>query len=299
MLPRRKEGPARPILENERGGVLVEFALIAFVFYLLAALVIEMGRMIFVGQTVQEAARVAARELSVTPLPAAMTFDEALQAPQVVTRLFDPGFLVIDLGAFPADEDLQAFFDALPVVNQMLRPLMIVEHLGETTLLRYPGALLNDPASPSGYGVRIPRVVSRGAEGVETICWTSVLEEIPGGAFSLIGGAPQSGLVALRINYPFQAASLSGFLPNPAGLFAPSVGPIEADDAAVQVASDPACGLPAGVSPFFPADSGPSQAVGTYAGSYGLGGQMAFARTIRPFRKLLAGQAIFRREVVL
>lgn len=287
------------IIKSESGAVMVEFALIAFVFYLLIAMAIEMGRMIFIAQAAQEAAGVAARELSLTPLPASITFEEALQEPQVVTRLFDPDLLVIDLAAFPTDEDLQAFFETLPLVNQMLRPMMIVDHSGDTTLLRYPGALLNDPVSSTGYGVRIPRVVSRGAGGAETICWTPVLEEITGGAFSLDGGAPQSGMAAVRINYPFQAASLSGFLPNPAGLFEPSAGPIGADDGAVQIDPDPACALPAGTSLFAPVDPGEPQAVGTHAGSYGLGGQFAFARTVRPFRKLLAGQAIFRREVVL
>ena len=40
-------------------------------------------------------------------------------------------------------------------------------------------------------------------------------------------------------------------------------------------------------------------AVGPYAGPYGLGRQFALAgRTLRPFRKLISAQAIYRREVV-
>ena len=40
-------------------------------------------------------------------------------------------------------------------------------------------------------------------------------------------------------------------------------------------------------------------AVGPYAGPYGLGRQLALAgRTLRPFRKLISAQAIYRREVV-
>ena len=37
--------------------------------------------------------------------------------------------------------------------------------------------------------------------------------------------------------------------------------------------------------------------VGTYSGPYGLGRQFAFVREVRPYRKLLSAQAIFRREV--
>ncbi|MDZ4800022.1 MAG: hypothetical protein SGI92_17850, partial [Bryobacteraceae bacterium] len=38
--------------------------------------------------------------------------------------------------------------------------------------------------------------------------------------------------------------------------------------------------------------------IGTYAGENGLGAQYAFAKKVRPFRRLLTGQAFFRREVM-
>jgi len=39
--------------------------------------------------------------------------------------------------------------------------------------------------------------------------------------------------------------------------------------------------------------------VGPYAGTFGLGRQLALAgRTVRPFRKVVSAQAIYRREVV-
>jgi hypothetical protein len=41
----------------------------------------------------------------------------------------------------------------------------------------------------------------------------------------------------------------------------------------------------------------PGSEVGPYAGEYGLGRLYSASKTIRPFRKLLAAQAIFRREV--
>ena len=42
---------------------------------------------------------------------------------------------------------------------------------------------------------------------------------------------------------------------------------------------------------------GDPDAVGTYAGRFGLGKQLAFGKSVRPFRRLLSAQAIYRREV--
>lgn len=288
---------------SQRGGVLIEFALLSLVFYLLIALVLDMGRMIFSAQVLQDAARVAARELSLTPLPAAMSFDDALDDPAVKAQVFDSALLVIDLDTFSDDLAFQSFLDQLPLVNKMLRSLMIFEQVeikGSTRrLLRFPGALLNDPTTPSGLSVGIPRVESRGADGVETIRWVPVLEEIPNGSFSLVAPdplnpPPQRGLVAVRLNYPFQAATLSGFQQGPGGMFEPNLANrIQADDANV----DDSANNPISGSPF--AD-GELPTVGPYGGRFGLGGQLAFAgETLRPYRKLLSAQAISRREVLL
>ena len=100
------------------------------------------------------------------------------------------------------------------------------------------------------------------------------------------------GLAAVRINYPYQAAMLSGFFP-PVATFddpiPPNLGsPILADDGGV---------LETNATPGGLVDDG--GAVGPYAGSYGLGRQLALAgRVVRPFRRLVTAQAIFRREVI-
>ncbi|MCA9421539.1 MAG: pilus assembly protein, partial [Nitrospira sp.] len=65
--------PLGPVA-SQRGGILIEFAFLSLVFYVLVALVVDIGRMVFAAQVLQDAARVAARELSLVPLPAAMTF---------------------------------------------------------------------------------------------------------------------------------------------------------------------------------------------------------------------------------
>lgn len=286
--------PSSP-LRDERGGVLIEFALIALVLYLLLAFTLDFGRLFFTAQAVQAAARVAARELALVPLPATTTFTAALQDPVVLANIYDPGKLVIPV---TDDAAFQLALASLPVVNKALVPLMIHETIGGTEYLRYPGALLNDPNSSTGLAVGIPRVVLRDlSSGAETIEWVAPIEEIRSdpadeatGPFSVASTGSQQGLVAIRVNYPFQAAALSGFMQGPDGPFEPGGAPILADDGGVTSAN----ALPNGQT-----TAAPAGGIGTYAGTYGLGGQLAWAQTRRPFRKLLTAQAIFRREVLL
>jgi hypothetical protein len=291
---------------------MVELALVMLVVYLVAAVGIELGRMVFSARVIQDAARVAARELALTPLPPAPAggFDDpVVQA--ALNNVLDPCRLVVDIDATP---DLDALFATFPVVNQMLRAAMIVDLVtidgAPRRLLRYPGALLRPPAGactpPVEFIVGIPVVTSRGSDGVETIKWVGVLEEVRpdadacSGPFSLAApdpvGCPSApagqprGVVALRINYPYQAAALSAYTPRPPTTEDPMPPnldrPIVAADGGVSdIGTAPGTPLP---------DDG---AVGPYAGPYGLGRQFALAKQVRPFRKLLAAQAVFRREI--
>lgn len=274
----------------------------ALVLYLLIVVTIDIGRMVYTAQILQDAARVAARELSVTPLPADLTLDDALARLDVRARVFDPALLVIDLDAYPTQADLDAFLGSLPVVNKSLRPLMIYDRVdvaGATrNLLRYPGALLADAGSPTGFTVGIPRVASRDATGTETIEWLPVISEVrpdqadpTSGPFSVtdLGAARvQRGLVALAINYPFQAAATSSFRANPGGPTEPNLAfPNEANDAGVAQLDAP----PQGTVQALDSTTSP------YSGPFGLGKQLALAREVRPFRRLLSAQSLFRREV--
>jgi len=287
---------------GRRGAVLVEFALVSLVLYLLVAAGLEFGRATFSAQVIQDAARLGARELALTPLPAAMTLDDALARAEVRSRIYDPERLVIDLDTdVAAGQTLDEFFGALPLVNQALRPAMIYEEveIGGATrrLLRYPGALLGDPSAPSGLTVGIPLVTSRSASGEETIEWLAAVEEIRNdrtdpttGPFSMDASGPavRHGLVALRINYPYQAASLGGYRASPAGPLEPNgTNPNVADDGAVTETNAPAAGSVIGSLTSSP---------GAYSGPFGLGTQLAVGQRVRPFRRLLTAQAIFRRE---
>lgn len=284
----------RPALATSaaRGSVLVEFALISLAFYLLMAGTIELGRAIASSQVIQNAARVGARELAMLELPATMTFEEALQLPEVRAQIYDPSLLVVNVSAGEPNTDLW------PVVNRMLLPVMVRTTVGGTDggteYLQYPGAIV--ASASEGLTVAVPHVVSRDpVTGAEQIRWLSVVEEVRAdpddphtGPFSVSSTGPQKLLVALRINCPYQAATLSAMQPNPET--GAMTQPILADDDAVS-AQNPAPGTLIGAS----SDSG------LYSGPYGLGKFYAFGAQgqdgVRPFRRLLSAQAIFRREV--
>ena len=256
---------------GQRGGALVEFALISFVLYLIFAGTIELGRMIFAAQILQDAARVAARELAVTPTPAAIDFDGALQLPIVKAQVWDASLLVVDGST---DATIEAGFAAMPLVNRALRPLFITDTIpgpggADLPVLRYPGALVVDAAAPLGVTVKIPKLQAGGG-----YAQLEVLAEVraPGapGPFSAAAPVAPNAIAAVVVNYPFQAASMSGFEKQPVG--EPNAGfVIEAPD---------------------------DTPIGTYSGENGLGAQYAFAKKVRPFRRLLTGQAFFRREVM-
>jgi hypothetical protein len=80
----------------------------------------------------------------------------------------------------------------------------------------------------------------------------------------------------------FQPAAPTATDPLPPNLSRPLI----ADDASVESTNAPP-GNPIG-----------GTAIGPYAGPYGLGAQYALAGgTVRPFRRLVSAQAVFRREV--
>jgi len=262
---------------SRRGSVLVEFAFVALVLYLLLAATIEFGRIFFSAHTLQTAVDVGTRELAHLPLPATSTFDAALQDPTVQARIYSQDWLVVDLDSLPSD--LDAFWADKPVLNQQLRNLMILDTETGQRLLRYPGALVSATGTPTGYTVRIPVV-----DASNTVVWHDVVEEIkPEGAaegpFSLLAPPPNPpelrGFVALRINYPYQAAALTGYRSNPANQ--PGESPMPNID--------------------FPVETDDDAGPGTYTGPLGLGKQYALGKEVRPYRKVLSAQAIYRREV--
>lgn len=324
----------RTSLASQRGAALIEFALVSIALYVLLAAGIEFGRLMFDANALQDVARVAARELATAPTIADATFEYALTCDvetdanclvNLRRRVFDPACLVVDLTDPAVATDPDGYFAAMPVVNRSLRALMIMEP-SRPGLLRYAGALVNDAsglacsaigangqAAATGLTVAIPLVEARDGSGIESISWLPVLEEIRAaadvqcparGPFSLVylsaddecgaldeDPVTERGLVAVRVNYPFQAATLSGYrtVTNSDGVPSPNMSAfILANDGAVQQNTVPPGPL-----------VGDDGAIGPYAGAFGLGRQLTLAgRVVRPFRKVISAQSVFRREVI-
>jgi hypothetical protein len=74
-LPPTRSALLRRPRRARRGQSLVEFALVALVVYLLLAAILTFGHALYVAQGLQQAADLAAREISRTPLPAEITLD--------------------------------------------------------------------------------------------------------------------------------------------------------------------------------------------------------------------------------
>lgn len=300
---------------RERGGILIEFAVVSLAFVLLMGATIELGRATFLSQAAQGAARLAARELALVPLPADTTFEQALADATVRERVYDDRWLVIDLDNLdnpdtPGTETtIDALFGTLPAVNRAMRPLMIFDQpqVGGVVrrLMRYPGALLSSADPGVEFTVQVPLVAGRDPDtGTETdVIWARVLEEVRvdradplTGSFSM--AAANGGLVAVRVNVPFQASMLAGYQQGPGGVFDVNAGqPIEADDTAIVGGSVPldGAGYVQSAADLVTDIPGPR----AYAGPAGLGSFYSFNKVVRPFRKVVSAQALSRREVVL
>jgi len=268
---------------GRRGGVLVEFALLSLAIYLVFAGMLSLGRWLGVSQAAQSAASFAAREIALYPLPAEATFAQALADPGFRAAVYDPDLTVVDIEAFPPGPALDQFFATAPTVNQALRPLMVTSNVstpgGQRRVLHMPGAIVDSATSPSGLSVLVPRILARdGTTGAETqVELVPVLEEITPGAFQFSGAG--GGLVGVRLNVPYQSAALAAYLPPPQYTGTPII-------ATDQGGSNEIIG------------PGPEGA-GPYSGTFGLGRLEAFGLSVRPFRRLVAAQALFRRELAL
>jgi hypothetical protein len=166
--------------------------------------------------------------------------------------------------------------------------------------------------------VVVPLVETIQVPVAETVTrWVKPVEEITSsgnGPFSVAAtdasnSSFQPGMVALRINYPFQAAGLVKYVPT--GNFTatdptvPITDRITASDSNVE--STPGfSALPTGKYQLaVAADADPFDALGTSrvnSGRFGLGRLSAYkqdagALGVRPYRRVITAQAIYRREV--
>lgn len=296
------------------GAALVEFALISLAFYLLFAGTVELGRLMILNQGLQEATQTAAKQFAQAEFPANYTFEQAMfdpvtPDPVLDTPVYDPRALVIDLTALPEGTQIDDVMATLPVINQSMQFLMILEDVdveGQSRrLFRMPGTLLiNDgfaqnsiPSNPLGLYVQIPKVVGRTADGQEIIEWVNVLEEIRAdnsfaaadtGSFSALPTFPgqRTNYSAVRINLPFHSPILSAFMTTADdGLTTP----VEAVGVSGLVNPEDQFGRLIG-------DIADDDSL--YGGEYGLGRNLSMGTRVRPFRRLLSAQAIRTRDLV-
>ena len=284
-----------------RGSALVEFALVALPLYLLVAAVLTFGFLFWSGSAIQQAAEVGAQEIARMPLPPEVDLKTVMDRSDFKEHIYDEAKLVIPEGDVEASGLRFADYAAenLPLINRLLSSVYIFDDNYGGGVYRYPGAIVQR----NGYDtILIPVVKSDGG-----IQWVAPVEEmrVQGvGPFSVSAAAPPGatsfapGTVALRINYPYQSASMSSFgessgTPPHRG----NIGnPISADDTHF---SDEA---PEGYTLQVGANAYVDDVQNIHGGRYGMGRQIALPFEhvgdygVRPFRKVISAQAIFRRE---
>ena len=141
---------------REDGAALAEFAVLSILVWLLLAGVLDLGRAFASQHVLQNAARAAARELSLRELPVDQTFQGVLDRGLV----FDEGFLLVGSelatrcgvttgeGGITLDVARRVLEAAdAPVLNRLLLPLWIRDEIGGDEVLRYPGAVVRRAAS--------------------------------------------------------------------------------------------------------------------------------------------------------
>ena len=320
------------IAGRRSGQALLEFAVLIPLFLILIGVTISFGLFFYQGNVLQQAVDVAAQEISRMPFAPTMELglgrldkcnlsDLACQTDEFKNQIYDEKHLVILDSMWDASTsfggDFQAYVATLPLLNRLLIPVMIRDNLGEMT--RYPGALVTNDAGE--LTVLIP-IVAYNYNGVidgfycsgETILeWVAPVEEIrvdhdddgstPNeGPFRLVSNSESGsdiesftrGMVAIRINYPAQSTALINRtdIPsssNPDGVRGQVI--VVAND---QAMTDGNTGCYSLVVDGLP-DAGSS--ADPFGGRYGLGSLGVLKGNVRPFRKVMTFQAIYRREV--
>ena len=311
------EGQTVPDLRNcpqidrgrqRSGQALIEFAFLLPLLVILIGATLSFGLFFFQANTLQQGVDVAAQEISRMPfaptaelglgdLSAANTavmYDSNFQS-----QIYDEQFLVIHdsewAAGTTANGDYRAYVDTLPLLNRLLATVMVRDATFGAGVTRFPGAIVAN--SITGEETVLVPIIGYNADGTETLVeWVAPVEEIrPGGGqgpFSLTATNSAAsfvpGMVALRINYPAQSTTLVNRTGDRGQVI------IRADDSSLGGDGDTGSNYSLVVG----AESGPADTT-INSGRYGLGRQAALfeANGIRPYRKVMSVQAIYRREV--
>ena len=248
-----------------------------------------------------------------------------------LSEIYDEQYLVIhdtEWGSGTAyDGDFQAFADTLPLLNRLLVQVMVRDN----DMTRYPGTLVQNSAGEETILIPIVeyRSTTAGNENSnavpssiraagETVCeWVAPVEEITVdhdgdgstpdvGPYALDSGDSavltsfQPGMVALRINYPAQSTTLI----NRTSQSAIGSGSSSTLGNVIVIVGDTTLkgGATTGCYSIIDPSARISQGSGAagsnpHAGLYGLGELEVLTRVVRPYRKVMTFQAIYRREV--
>jgi Flp pilus assembly protein TadG len=268
---------------------------------------ISFGLFFYQANTLQQAVDVAAMEISRYPFSATAKLglgdlnadhDESLlmDDPSFKQQIYDETQLIISEANWNP-----SFVDALPLLNRLLTQVMVRDESGNQPVYRYPGAIVTNHEGSET--VLIP-IVGYASDGTESILeWVAPVEEIrPGdgeGPYSLTATNSAAsfvpGMVALRINYPAQSTTLMNRVGNEGEVIV---------DARDDELADGDTG--SNYSLVIPAEAGVADTT-IHSGRFGLGRQAAGvydrqsyllrSAGVRPYRKVISVQAIYRREV--
>lgn len=235
-------------------------------------------------------------ELGLGDLDAATT--TVMYDADFLAQIYDEQYLVVRESEWDSSTvfngDFQAYVDTWPLLNRLLANVMVRDDSLATGAVRYPGAVVTN--SNTGEETVLIPIISYAADGTETLVeWVAPVTEIrPGGGegpFSLSASNTAAsflpGMVALRVNYPAQSTTLV----NRVGTNGSTI--VDADDSSI---ADGSTGSNYTLSV---ANESGAAATTIHSGRYGLGRQAAVWRAagVRPYRKVLSVQAIYRREV--
>lgn len=262
---------------QRKGQSLVEFALVALVLYLLLGAIFTFGHTLYVAQQVQLSADLLAREVSRTPASVtAPSLREVLRTETIENSLFRESLLIYE---YSEGENLAETIQSWPLVNRQLSVVMVDD--GET--IRIPGARERQ----IGGQPRIQIARTFDADFSEDGDWIDVVEELvdESGDSVFPPMTDRGGVVALRINYPVHSAFLTAMeSPLADSQFGdPNTKFIEVSNPS----SEFNVGAPNRLDP----------RVELYGGENGLGRQYAWGSQVRPYRRIVTGQAIYLREI--
>jgi hypothetical protein len=268
---------------------------------------ISFGLFFYQANTLQQAVDVAAMEISRFPFSATAKMglgdlnadhSETLLMDDTAFKqqIYDEAHLIISEGDWNATH-----IDSLPLLNRLLTQVMVRDDSGDEPVYRYPGAIVNNH---NGTRTVLIPIIGYANDGTESILeWVAPVEEIrPGngeGPFSIAATNSATsfmpGMVALRINYPAQSTTLMNRVGKEGQVI------VNANDADI---ADGDTG--SNYSLVVPAEIGIADTT-IHSGRFGLGRQAAGvvnrqtyllrSAGVRPYRKVLSVQAIYRREV--